>query len=79
MEVAAGEHRRHVGVERVDVGRHLVRAQPELLAHEPVVLPVGVALVAAQPPHVLVVDEQRGVDDRGEDPQQQLRVVGGTG
>ena len=53
--------------------------EAELAADDLVVLPVGVALVGAEPPHVLGVDEQRGVDDRGEDPQQQLRVVGRVG
>ncbi len=53
-------------------------SSPNSVADHAVVLPVGVALLVAQPPHVLVVDQQRRVDDRGEDPQQQHRVVGGV-
>src|SRR3712207_7954702 len=57
---------------------HLPVGEREEVADDLVVLPVGVALVARELADVLAVDEQRAVDERGEDPQEERGVVGGV-
>ncbi|MFN8131930.1 MAG: hypothetical protein U0R70_10325 [Solirubrobacteraceae bacterium] len=76
-QLAPADHRVHVRVERLDVGRHVGVLQAEQAADEPVVLPERVALVAVQAADVAAVDAVGGVDERREGPQEVLRVVGG--
>ena len=78
-QLAAGVHAGHVGAEGVDVARHLALAQAEVAADDAVVAPQRVELVVRERADVLAVDEHRRLGQRGQDPQQELGVVGAVG
>ena len=72
LEIGASEHLLHVA-ERVG---HLAGAQPEQAPNLAVVGPVGAALARAQGADVALVDDEARVGEGGQDPEQQLGVVG---
>jgi hypothetical protein len=75
VQVGARHHLAHVVLQILDRVGHVAVSEPELAPDDLVVLPVGVAIGAAERPDIALVDDEGGVDQRGHDPQRQRRVV----